>query len=138
MSTNSTVAFAGVAGLLAGAFSMAAGESVSVAGQRDVFAREIRLEAQELAEHPEEEARELELLYRAKGMDRALARSAAAKILEDPQVADALDSFGSVHVLDTPWVEPEDVSAAILYLVSDDGRFVTGTQLSVDAGFLVK
>lgn len=58
--------------------------------------------------------------------------------LEDPTLEDALDSYGTIHLLDTPWVEPEDVSAAILYLVSDDGRFVTGTQFAVDAGMLAK
>ena len=56
--------------------------------------------------------------------------------LENPTLEDALDSYGTIHLLDTPWVEPEDVSAAILYLVSDDGRFVTGTQFAVDAGML--
>ncbi|HET7615146.1 MAG TPA: mycofactocin-coupled SDR family oxidoreductase [Gemmatimonadaceae bacterium] len=58
--------------------------------------------------------------------------------LENPTLEDALDSYGTIHLLDTPWVEPEDVSAAILYLVSDDGRFVTGTQFAVDAGMLAK
>jgi NAD(P)-dependent dehydrogenase (short-subunit alcohol dehydrogenase family) len=51
---------------------------------------------------------------------------------------DALEGYGAIHLLDTPWVEPEDVSTAILYLVSDDGRFVTGTQFAVDAGMLAK
>jgi len=58
--------------------------------------------------------------------------------LEDPQVEDAIDSFGAVHVLPTPWVEPEDVSNAILFLVSDEGRFVSGSQFSIDAGFQTK
>jgi SDR family mycofactocin-dependent oxidoreductase len=58
--------------------------------------------------------------------------------LDDPQVDDALDSFSAVHVLPTPWVEPEDVSNAILFLVSDEGRFVTGSQFSIDAGFQTK
>ena len=58
--------------------------------------------------------------------------------LEDPSLEDAIEGFGVIHLLDTPWVEPEDVSAAILYLVSDDGRFVTGTQVAVDAGMLAK
>jgi SDR family mycofactocin-dependent oxidoreductase len=58
--------------------------------------------------------------------------------LEDPSLEDALEGFGVIHLLDTPWVEPEDVSAAIVYLVSDDGRFVTGTQFAVDAGMLAK
>ena len=71
--SNSTVLFAGLAGLLAGAFSMAAGEYVSVASQRDLFQREISMEASELREKPEEEQKELELIYRAKGLDRASA-----------------------------------------------------------------
>jgi len=58
--------------------------------------------------------------------------------LENPTLEDALESYGTIHLLDTPWVEPEDVSAALLYLVSDDGRFVTGTQFAVDAGMLAK
>jgi NAD(P)-dependent dehydrogenase (short-subunit alcohol dehydrogenase family) len=59
--------------------------------------------------------------------------------LDDPQVTDALDSFSAVHALEgMPWVEPEDVSNAILYLVSDEGRFVSGSQFAVDGGFMVK
>jgi VIT1/CCC1 family predicted Fe2+/Mn2+ transporter len=84
---NGVVLFAGIAGLLAGAFSMAAGEYVSVASQRDLFEREIEKEARELREKPDEERKELELIYRAKGMDRVTAKAAADKIFEDPQVA---------------------------------------------------
>jgi NAD(P)-dependent dehydrogenase (short-subunit alcohol dehydrogenase family) len=51
---------------------------------------------------------------------------------------DAIEGFGTIHLLDTPWGEPEDVSNAILYLVSDDGRYVTGTQFAVDAGMVAK
>ena len=84
---NGVVLFAGVAGLLAGAFSMAAGEYVSVASQRDLFQHELEKEAQELREKPEEERKELELIYRAKGMDRATAKAAADAIFQDPQMA---------------------------------------------------
>lgn len=58
--------------------------------------------------------------------------------LDDPQVEDTLESFASVHLLDVPWVEPDDVSNAVLYLVSDEGRFVTGAQFTLDAGMLQK
>jgi len=85
------VLFAGIAGLLAGAFSMAAGEYVSVASQRDLFKRELDLEAAELRDKPEEERKELELIYRAKGMDRATAKAAADKIFADPK--NALDTL---------------------------------------------
>lgn len=84
---SDTVLFAGLAGLLAGAFSMAAGEYVSVASQKDIFRREIAMEARELAEKPEEEQRELELLYRAKGLGRQAAKETAEQIMSDPETA---------------------------------------------------
>jgi VIT1/CCC1 family predicted Fe2+/Mn2+ transporter len=84
---NSTILFAGLAGLLAGAFSMAAGEYVSVASQRDLFRREIAMEASELRDKPEEEEKELELIYRAKGLDRENAALVAKQIMADPKTA---------------------------------------------------
>jgi vacuolar iron transporter family protein len=84
---GSTILFAGLAGLLAGAFSMAAGEYVSMASQRDLFAREIAKEAEELREKPDEERKELELIYRAKGIDRETAASMAEQIMRDPKQA---------------------------------------------------
>ncbi|NLT54898.1 MAG: hypothetical protein GXX79_10100 [Actinomycetales bacterium] len=85
--SRSTVLLAGVSGLLAGAFSMAAGEYVSMAGQREMFEREIALEAAELEESPEEELEELVLLYRAKGLAAEQAREIAERIMSDPRVA---------------------------------------------------
>lgn len=58
--------------------------------------------------------------------------------LDAPMLEDVIESFASVHLLNTPWLEPEDISNAVLYLVSDDGRYVTGTQMVVDAGMLTK
>jgi VIT1/CCC1 family predicted Fe2+/Mn2+ transporter len=117
---NSTVAFAGLAGLLAGAFSMAAGEYVSVAGQRDVFAREIALEAAELAEHPEDEARELSLLYQAKGMSAELADEAAATIIADPTVA--LDTL----VREELGLDPGDLGSPVRVALSSFASFAVG------------
>jgi VIT1/CCC1 family predicted Fe2+/Mn2+ transporter len=84
---NSTVLFAGLAGLLAGAFSMAAGEYVSMASQRDLFKREIALEAAELKDKPEEEQREIELIYRAKGVPRDEAAQLARRLMANPDIA---------------------------------------------------
>ncbi|MEJ2578128.1 MAG: VIT1/CCC1 family protein [Kineosporiaceae bacterium] len=81
------VLLAGVAGLLAGAFSMAAGEYVSMAGQREMFEREIALEATELEERPQEELEELVLLYRAKGLAPEQAHEIAERIMADREVA---------------------------------------------------
>lgn len=58
--------------------------------------------------------------------------------LESPTWRDAVDSYGTIHLLGTPWVEPEDVSNAIVFLVSDEARFITGSAIPVDAGMLAK
>src|SRR5690242_9607068 len=85
--SRSAVLLAGVAGLLAGAFSMAAGEYVSMSGQREMFEREISLERTELEEKPEEELEELVLLYRAKGLPTEQARKVAQQLMADREVA---------------------------------------------------
>ncbi len=78
---------AGLSGLLAGAASMAAGEYVSMKAQRELFERQIQLEAAELAVTPEEEMQELALIYRAKGLPKAEAEHLARRLSEDPKVA---------------------------------------------------
>src|SRR2546429_3473111 len=65
---NSTILLSGIAGLLAGALSMAAGEYVSVRSQREMYEHQIGLERAELSEDPEEEARERGVVYAARGM----------------------------------------------------------------------
>jgi VIT1/CCC1 family predicted Fe2+/Mn2+ transporter len=81
------VLLAGVAGLLAGAFSMAAGEYVSMRAQRELFERQIALEKGELEAAPAEELEELALIYQAKGLPRDEAESMAARLMENPQIA---------------------------------------------------
>jgi (+)-trans-carveol dehydrogenase len=58
--------------------------------------------------------------------------------LDRPTKDDVVESFRSTNLLPEPWMQPEDVSNAILYLVSDQGRFVTGTTQLLDTGFLAK
>ena len=78
---------AGVAGLLAGALSMAAGEYVSVRSQREMYEYQIALEREELAEYPEEEAEELALIYQARGVALDQAREVSRALLANPQAA---------------------------------------------------
>jgi vacuolar iron transporter family protein len=78
---------AGIAGLLAGALSMAAGEYVSVRSQREMYEYQIALEREELAEYPEEEAEELALIYQARGVEREQAREVSRALLANPQAA---------------------------------------------------
>jgi vacuolar iron transporter family protein len=84
---NSVILLAGVAGLLAGAFSMGAGEYISMRVQREVFERLIHLEAHELAMEPEEERHELAEIYSRKGIPRELAGRLADSVMSDPQLA---------------------------------------------------
>ncbi|MFM9134833.1 MAG: VIT1/CCC1 transporter family protein [bacterium] len=119
------VLFAGIAGLLAGAFSMAAGEYVSVASQRDLFKRELDMEAQELANKPEEERKELELIYRAKGMDRATAKAAADRVFADPKAA--LDTLAREEL----GLNPDELGNPVKVAVSSFLAFAIGALVVV-------
>lgn len=77
----------GVAGLIAGALSMAAGEFVSVSSQRELFEYQIALEREELEQYPEEEAEELALIYAARGMDLTDAREWSRTLMRDAELA---------------------------------------------------
>ncbi|MSP78254.1 MAG: rubrerythrin family protein [Dehalococcoidia bacterium] len=81
------VLLAGVAGLLAGSLSMAAGEYVSMRAQRDLYEHQIRLERTEIEEMPEEETQELIAIYRAKGLSLQEADSIARRLMSEPEMA---------------------------------------------------
>jgi VIT1/CCC1 family predicted Fe2+/Mn2+ transporter len=81
------VLLAGIAGLLAGAFSMAAGEYISMQSQRELFERQIALERAEMEAMPEEEEAELAASYRSKGFAPDEAARIAHRIFEDPETA---------------------------------------------------
>lgn len=81
------VLITGLAGLLAGALSMSAGEYVSVRSQREMYEYQIALERAEIAEYPEEEAEELALIYEARGMALAQAREVSQALLTQPEHA---------------------------------------------------
>jgi len=86
-----TILITGVAGLLAGACSMAMGEWLSVSTARESYQRQIRAEAEELEEVPEEEKEELALIYQAKGLPEEQARALAEKLMANKDTAlDAL------------------------------------------------
>ena len=107
-SNRNIILLAGLAGLLAGAFSMAAGEWVSVQSQRELYEREISIEREELAEFPEEELDELVLIYQAKGLSEDEAKALAGRIMGRPE--SALDTLTREELglapgeLGSPWV----------------------------------
>jgi VIT1/CCC1 family predicted Fe2+/Mn2+ transporter len=83
MLSNHAILITGMAGLLAGACSMAMGEWLSVQSSRELYQSQIESEAEELAEHPKEEEEELALIYQAKGIPRDEAETMAAAIMKD-------------------------------------------------------
>jgi VIT1/CCC1 family predicted Fe2+/Mn2+ transporter len=101
----SVIVLAGIAGLLAGAFSMAAGEYVSMRAQREVFERLIHLEAHEIATDPDGEIKELTEIYTERGIPQHTAREAAAAIHDDPELA--LD----VHAREELGLDPGDLGS---------------------------
>jgi VIT1/CCC1 family predicted Fe2+/Mn2+ transporter len=89
--SNKTILLTGLAGLIAGACSMALGEWLSVTNARELAKTQIAREADELEQTPEAEEHELSLIYRAKGLDSAVAKRVASQIMRDKDKAlDAL------------------------------------------------
>jgi len=101
------IVLTGLAGLLAGAFSMGAGEYVSVRSQRELFEYQIGLERAELEEYPDEEAEEIALIYQARGLALPEARALAQRLMADPE--HALDTLAREELglnpseLGSPW-----------------------------------
>ncbi len=81
------VRLAGVAGLIAGSFSMAAGEYVSMRAQSELMQRELALEAQAIRHDPEIERRELAEIYESRGLDAGMADELSGKMMRDPEIA---------------------------------------------------
>jgi vacuolar iron transporter family protein len=99
------ILLAGIAGLLAGAFSMAAGEYASMRVQREVFERLIHWEAHELATDPDGETKELAGLLEKRGIPASLAMQTAEAVMENPQVA------LEVHAKEELGLDPEELGS---------------------------
>ncbi len=85
--SHQTLVLTGLAGLAAGAFSMAAGEFVSVSSQNELVASEVRKERFELEAHPDAELRELAEVFRQRGVDADLADRVARQVSAHPEAA---------------------------------------------------
>ncbi len=84
---NRTILITGLAGLLAGAISMALGEWLSVQSSRELYSNQIAIETAEIDQSPQEEVEELALIYEARGLDREQARSMSEQILTKREYA---------------------------------------------------
>ena len=112
----SAVRLAGVAGLLAGAFSMAAGELVSVRAQQEMVEREVQVEQQELADDPEGERQELAGMYEARGLSADDAGTVARILSAHPDIA--LDTHARLELGVDPQAPGSAWQAAITSFVS--------------------
>jgi VIT1/CCC1 family predicted Fe2+/Mn2+ transporter len=118
--TSTAVVLAGLAGLAAGAFSMAVGEYTSVASQSEAAAREVEKERAEILSNPQGEARELAAMYVAKGVEAALAHEMADQIHRD------VDRAVAVHAREELGVDPRDLASPTLAAVSSFVAFALG------------
>lgn len=84
---TTTIMLTGLAGLLAGAISMALGEWISVQSSRELYLEQLEREKDEIDQDPEEEIEELVLIYRARGLSEQEARSLASRLMGDPTTA---------------------------------------------------
>ena len=117
------IVLTGIAGLLAGAFSMAAGEFISMLSQREMFEHQIAQEADELKRYPKEEAEELALIYAARGLDKKEARSLAKKLIANPD--HALDTLAREEL----GLNPDDLGSPIGAAISSFIAFSIGASL---------
>ncbi len=145
------ILLAGIAGLLAGSFSMAAGEYISMQSQRELYERQIALERAEMEAMPDEEQAELAAIYRSKGFSEEEAVRVAARLFRDPEAA--LDTLIREELgldpdqLGSPWgaafgslvAFAAGAAVPVLpYLVSSaELAFVASIVLSVIAMFVV-
>jgi VIT1/CCC1 family predicted Fe2+/Mn2+ transporter len=102
---SDAVLVAGISGWLAGAFSMGAGEYVSVRSQRELFEHQLEKERLELELDPEEELNELVGIYERKGISSSMARELATEIMKDPETA--LDT----HAREELGLDPDNLGA---------------------------
>jgi VIT1/CCC1 family predicted Fe2+/Mn2+ transporter len=112
-SPESAIVLSGVAGLVAGAMSMAAGEYVSVHSQADAEKADLRVETQELRDEPEAELKELAGIYVKRGLEASLARQVAEQLTaKDALAAHARDELGITEIAEARPIQAAFSSAA--------------------------
>jgi vacuolar iron transporter family protein len=115
-----TIVLTGLAGLVAGACSMATGEYVSVSSQNELILAEVDKERLEIEHHPGAEQAELAAMLRARGVGAATAQQAAAEISEHPEQALA------VHALEELGVDPGELPSPVVAAGASLASFAVG------------
>ncbi|MBA0050387.1 hypothetical protein E0L36_05595 [Streptomyces sp. AJS327] len=123
--SSQTIVISGLAGLAAGAFSMAAGEYTSVASQRELVLAELDVERRELRSNPRYEVRELAEVYVSRGVQPELAYEVATQLHRDPE--QALE----IHAREELGVDPAELPSPVVAAVSSFLSFSVGAILPV-------
>jgi VIT1/CCC1 family predicted Fe2+/Mn2+ transporter len=123
--SGSIVAITGLAGLAAGAFSMATGEYTSVRSQAELSQAEMAVERREIERSPEAEERELALLYESRGVEPALAREVASQLHRNRDVA------WRIHIREELGVDPDDLPSPWTAAFSSFAAFSIGAFIPV-------
>jgi VIT1/CCC1 family predicted Fe2+/Mn2+ transporter len=124
------IVIAGVAGLLAGAFSMGTGEYISMKVQREIFEHALEVESIEIELLPESEREELSTIFQEKGIPKVTADEVASKLMEDPDRA--LDA----HAKEELGLDPEELGSPFGAAFSSFGTFSVGAFIPL-APFLI-
>jgi VIT1/CCC1 family predicted Fe2+/Mn2+ transporter len=124
------VRLAGLAGLVAGAISMAAGEYNSMRVQAELLQRELRIEARELRRRPAHETRELADIYEQRGLERDQARDVAEAMMSDPDVA--LEA----HAREELGIDPEQLGSPLAAASSSFVSFSLGALVPLAPWFV--
>ena len=119
----SVVRLAGLAGLIGGAVSMAAGEYISMTAQSELLERELEMERLELRRSPEAERRELVQIYRSRGLDEATADQLATALHRDPELA------LQTHAREELGIDPESLGRPVSAAVSSFVTFSVGATI---------
>jgi VIT1/CCC1 family predicted Fe2+/Mn2+ transporter len=117
------VRLAGLAGLIGGAFSMAAGEYVSMRAQRELLERELDVERRAIHSEPVAERRELARLYESRGVEPELAHELAERMMENPEVA------LEIHAREELGVDPGELGNPLQTAISSFLTFAVGAVL---------
>ena len=117
------VRIAGLAGLIAGAVSMAAGEYISMQAQRELLERELEMERREHVRNPEHEVEELAEIYESRGVTPDMAREMASNIMEDPEKA------LEVHAREEMGIDPNELGNPVFAAASSFVAFAIGAVL---------
>jgi len=127
--SGSIILTAGIAGLVAGALSMATGEYVSVSSQRDSERADIRMETRSIAENPDEELAELAAIYEQRGLEPKLAKTVAEQLHSHDAV--------SAHLRDEIGIDSESLSKPVQAALVSATAFSLGAVVPIIASLAI-